>query len=53
MAPKEPSFTDIMNKAMCEKEAAAFLADWGSTYKSGDNMLLHHMAEQSDYGDAK
>lgn len=53
MAPKEPTFMDIMNKAMGEEETAAFLADWGSTYKSGSNMLLRHMAEQSDYGDAK
>jgi hypothetical protein len=53
MAPKEPSFMDIMNKAMGEEETKAFLADWGSTYKSGDNYLLHHMAEQSDYGDGK
>lgn len=53
MAPKEPSFMEIMNKAMGEAETTAFLADWGSTYHSGDNYLLHHMAEQSDYGDAK
>jgi len=53
MAPKEPSFMDIMNKAMGEEEAEAFVADWGSTYQSGNNMLLHHMAEQSDYGDAR
>jgi hypothetical protein len=53
MAPKEPSFIEIMNKAMGEEETQTFLADWGATYKSGENMLLHHMAEQSDYGDAK
>ena len=53
MAPKEPSFMEVMNKAMGEEETAAFLADWGSTYKSGENMLLRHMAEQSDYGDGK
>jgi len=53
MAPKEPSFMDIMNKAMGEEETKAFLAEWGNTYESGKNMLLHHMAEQSDYGDAK
>lgn len=51
MAPKEPSFMEIMNKAMGEDETKAFMADWGNTYKSGDNMLLRHMAEQSDYGD--
>ncbi len=53
MAPREPSFMEIMNKAMGEEESAAFLADWSSTYKAGNNMLLRHMAEQSDYGDAK
>ena len=53
MAPKEPSFMDIMNKVMGEEDAKAFVADWGATYKSGDNMLLRHMAEQSDYGDSK
>lgn len=53
MAPKEPSFMEIMGKAMGEDEAKAFLADWSKTYKSGGNMLLRHMAEQSDYGDGK
>lgn len=53
MAPKEPSFMDIMNKSMGEEQTTAFMAEWGSTYHSGDNMLLHLMAEQSDYGDAK
>lgn len=53
MAAREPSFMDIMKKAMGEDEAKAFVADWGSTYKSGENYLLHHLAEQSDYGDGK
>jgi len=53
MAPKEPSFMDVMNKAMGEEETKTFMADWAKTYKSGENMLLRHMAEQSDYGDAK
>ena len=53
MAPKEPSFYEIMNKAMGEEESKAFMADWGTTYKSGSNMLLRYMAEQSDYGDDK
>lgn len=53
MAPKEPSFMDIMNKAMGEDETKAFMADWSATYETGQNMLLHHMAEQSDYGDDK
>jgi len=53
MAPKEPSFMEIMNKAMGEEETKALMDDWGKTFKSGDNFLLHYMAEQSDYGDAK
>ena len=53
MAPKEPAFMDVMKKAMGEEEAKAFMADWGTTYKPGQNMLLQHMAEQSDYGDGK
>ena len=53
MAPKEPTFMEIMGKAMGEEETKAFMADWGTTYKSGQNMLLRHMAEQSDYGDGK
>ena len=38
---------------MGEEETKTFMAEWATTYKSGENMLLHHMAEQSDYGDAK
>jgi len=53
MAPKEPSFMEVMGKAMGEEETKAFMAEWAKTYKSGENMLLRYMAEQSDYGDAK
>ena len=53
MAPKEPSFRDIMNKAMGEEETTAFLSDWSKTYKVGQNSLLKRMAEQSDYGDSE
>lgn len=53
MTPKAPSVMDIMNKALGEAETEAMMADWGSTYQSGENFLLHHMAEQSDYGDGK
>jgi len=53
MAPKEPSFMDIMGKAMGEDETKAFMAEWGATYESGQNMLLRLMPEQSDYGDGK
>ena len=57
MAPKEPSFFDIMSAAMATEgsdgteEAGAFLAEWGSTYKSGDNILIRYNPELSDYGD--
>jgi len=51
MAPKEPSFMDIMNKAMGEEEAKAFMAGWGKTFKSGQNQLLKYRPKLSDYGD--
>jgi quinol monooxygenase YgiN len=53
MAPKEPSFYDVLNKAMGEEEAKTFLADWSTTYKSGQNQLIKILPEQSDYGDSK
>ncbi len=53
MAPKEPKFIDIMNKAMGEEEAAALLSDWSPTYKVGNNFLLKYRPELSDYGDGK
>lgn len=51
MAPKEPSFYDVMNKALGEEETKAFLADWSTTYKSGSNYLLKYRPKLSDYGD--
>jgi len=51
MAPKEPKFIDILNKAMGEEEAAAFLAEWSLTYSSGQNQLLRYRPKLSDYGD--
>ena len=51
MAPKEPAFMDIMNKAMGEEEAQAFMASWGKTFKSGQNQLLKYRPKLSDYGD--
>lgn len=53
MAPKEPSFIEVMNKAMGEEEAQAFLAEWGPSYKSGENQLLRYREELSDYGEGK
>ena len=51
MAPKEPKFIDIMNKAMGEEETKAFLAEWSQTYHVGQNFLLKHRPKLSDYGD--
>jgi len=53
MAPKEPKFIDIMNEAMGEEEAAAFLAEFSTTYYIGQNQLLKYRAELSDYGDGE
>jgi hypothetical protein len=53
MAPKKPSFYEVMNKAMGEEEAKAFLADWASTYKVGSNSLLRYRPKLSDYGEGK
>lgn len=36
MAPKEPSFADIMKEAMGKEEFGTFMSDWASTYKAGD-----------------
>ena len=51
MAPKEPEFIDVMNKAMGEDDAKAFLAEWSQTYHVGQNSLLKHRPKLSDYGD--
>lgn len=51
MAPKEPSFMDLMKKTMGDDEAEKFVANWGSTYKTGETFLLRYLQEQSDYGD--
>ncbi len=53
MAPKEPSFIDIMNKALGEEDAQTFLAEWSQTYKAGDNYLLQYRPKLSDYGQTK
>jgi hypothetical protein len=53
MAPKEPAFMDILNKAMGEEEAQAFMSGWGKTFKSGQNQLLKWEPKLSDYGDKK
>ncbi len=52
MAPKEPSFYEVMNKALGEEETTAFLAEWSTTYKVGDKFLLEYRPELSNYGDS-
>lgn len=50
MAPPEPSFMEILTKAMGEEETASFMAEWSTTYKPGQNMLLRYRPKLSDYG---
>lgn len=51
MADKDPSFYELMSKELGgEDEFNAFMADWGSTFKSGQNSTVERMAEASDYG---
>lgn len=53
MAPKKPTFFDVMGKAMGDEESRAFFAEWAQTYESGQNRLLKRRDELSDYGDNK
>lgn len=54
MAEEEPSFYDLMSKELGgEDEFNAFMADWGSSFKTGHNQMLKYMPEASDYGDKK
>jgi|GEM_PF-885276 len=53
MAPKQPDFMTVMNKAMGEEEAKAFLAEWSKTYKTGDNWMIEYRADLSDYGSSE
>jgi len=52
MSDEEPSFYDIMTKELGSPEAfEEFMADWGSTYKVGQNHMIKYMEGASDYGD--
>jgi hypothetical protein len=52
LAEEDPSFLKIMSEKLGgAEEFQAFMADWGSTYKSGHNMMLILMPDASDYGD--
>ncbi len=52
MAPKEPEFIDVLNSAMGEEEAGAFLSEWRKTYYAGQNLLVKLRPKLSDYGDS-
>jgi hypothetical protein len=49
-SPKEPEFEDIMGEAMGD-EFAGFISEWAATYYVGQNQLLRHRPELSNYGD--
>jgi hypothetical protein len=52
MSEKSPSFFDIMSKELGGEEALdAFMAEFGSTFVTGQNMMLRYMPEASNYGD--
>jgi len=52
MSEPDPSFFDIVSKALGGAEAFdEFMADWGTTFKSGQNRMVVLMPEASDYGD--
>ena len=53
MAAPEPSFMEVMSKAMGADEASALLSEWSKTWTAGKNNLVAYMAEQSDYGDSE
>ncbi|MFC1688419.1 hypothetical protein ACFL0N_04730 [Pseudomonadota bacterium] len=51
MTDADPSFYDIMSKELGGQEAFDnFMADWGSTFKTGNNWTVRLMPEASDYG---
>jgi hypothetical protein len=49
MAPKELKFMNIMSKVMGEDEAKAFMANWGTTYKTGDYYMVEYLPKASKY----
>ena len=52
MSETDPTFMDIMVKELGSEEAfGEFMADFGSTFKSGQNMMLKYLPAASDYGD--
>jgi len=54
MTANDPSFMDIMTREIGGPEKLdAFMADWGSTYKVGTNMMVKRMPEASNYSKDK
>jgi hypothetical protein len=52
MADQDPSFFDLVSQALGGPEAfGEFMADWGSTYHSGENFVVRLLPEASSYGD--
>ena len=52
MAPKQPSFMDVLSQAVGGMEAAGkLLSDFGATYKVGASYLIRYRPDLSDYGD--
>lgn len=51
MTDKSPSFMELMTKKLGgETQVDAFLTQWGSTFKSGENWTVRRLPEASDYG---
>lgn len=51
LSDPDPSFYKIMSEALGGQEAFdSFMADWGSTFKSGMSQMLVYMPDASDYG---
>jgi hypothetical protein len=51
MSESNPTFYEIMGAALGGEEAfEAFMAEWGSTYKNGNQWMVELIPEASDYG---
>lgn len=51
MSELEPSFFDVMSKELGgPEEFDAFMSDWGSTFKTGENWMVRRLEAASDYG---
>lgn len=52
MSDEDPSFVKIMSDKLGGMEAFdAFMMEFGTTFKTGENMMLRYMAGASDYGE--